>query len=245
MLFLINLVKNYINYLLITFLKINISSKRFIIKKNYDFKQNAYKKRLINIPKNIDLPNSKLIKKLFTLVKDLKNQNIIDWGGHDGMVAFFIKNNFDINNVYIIEMEEKIRSLNKNENISNYFIKNKIFYYKDINEIKNFKSKITLFSGALSYMENFYEFLDNQVFTEYVCITKAPLVINSKKEFVCLDTKIDTIEKFNSLEIFLSEVKKNFEILYFDENFEKLNFTKKYIENYKIKSYDFVLKRLN
>ena len=142
-------------------------------------------------------------------------------------------------------MEEKISFLNNNENISNYFIKNKIFYYKDINEIKNFKSKITLFSGALSYMENFYEFLDNQVFTEYVCITKAPLVINSKKEFVCLDTKIDTIEKFNSLEIFLSEVKKNFEILYFDENFEKLNFTKKYIENYKIKSYDFVLKRLN
>ena len=55
-------------------------------------------------------------------------------------------------------MEEKIRSLNKNENISIIF-KNKIFYYKDINEIKNFKSKITLFSGALSYMENFYEFL--------------------------------------------------------------------------------------
>ena len=80
MLFLINLVKNYINYLLITFLKINISSKRFIIKKNYDFKQNAYKNRIISHPKKIDFPNTLLIKKLLTLVGDLKTITLLIGG---------------------------------------------------------------------------------------------------------------------------------------------------------------------
>ena len=63
-------------------------------------------------------------------------------GGHDGAIALFIKKNFKVKNIYIIEFHEKIQNLELNKELLTFYQNHNIFYYKSIDEIENQKTNI-------------------------------------------------------------------------------------------------------
>ena len=234
----------YLNKIKKEFL-IKIKKKeRFFFKKNFVFQNSYYEKDNFKIKfSKIKKKDRDLIKRFLVLTKKTNgNQYFLNWGGGNGMLDIFINSINPKIQTVIVEKKKLVETIKLKEDwIKKYKNKN-ISFSSDQELLKSDQFDMIIFFGSLCYMQDIYNFFESSK-TEYIAISRLPMVTNSSDDFIAYDNLGDHYEYFMSHQKFKKILSKNFNFLYFDEHWGGLKKNKQKIQSFKIKSFDILMER--
>jgi hypothetical protein len=221
-------------------------NERFEIKKEAVLKNNYYENDNFKIKfSKIKKKDRDLIYKYLSLTNTKNDKNhFLNWGGGLGILDLLIQKINPKISITIIEKENLIKKIKSNTKLLQKYNNRKISFSSDHGLLESEKFKMVIFFGSLCYMPEVYNFF-KLTKSNYIAISRLPMVINSKEDFVAYDNFGNHYEHFLSEEKFKRILSKNFKFLYYNEHWGGLKKNKQKIENYKIKSFDILLERVN
>ena len=219
---------------------------RFKISDNKALKNDYYEKLNFKIKfAKVKKKDRDLIFRYLTLTNtDIGENNFLNWGGGFGILDLLIQKKNNQIKTTIIEKKNLVEKINSNSKLFNKYKNRNISFSTDQYLLKSNKFNMILFFGSLCYLPEIYSFF---MFSKakFIAISRLPMTINSEEDFIAYDNYGNHYEYFLSVEKFKNFILKNFKILYFNEHWGGLKKNKQKIQQYKIKSFDILLERLN
>lgn len=239
-------IKKILKDLLIVSKEIMSFSPRFQITNNKVLKNNYYEKSNFEIKfAKIKKRDRDLIYRYLDITStDIGEKSFLNWGGGFGILDLLIQKKNNKIKTTIIEKKNLVEKIKSNSKLFNKYKNRNISFSTDQNLFKINKFDMILFFGSLCYFPDIYSFFQLSK-AKYIAISRLPMIINSQEDFIAHDNYGDHYEYFLSVEKFKNFILKNFKILYFNEHWGGLKKNKQKIQQYKIKSFDILLERLN
>tara|TARA_Y100000389_G_scaffold147641_1_gene146576 strand:- start:46274 stop:47014 length:741 start_codon:yes stop_codon:yes gene_type:complete len=235
-----------IKYFLSRFFYTSKDKSRFIIKNNKIFKNSYYDKTSFKIKFSKVKKNDRdLIYKYLNLTNTSSGcNNFLNWGGGVGILDLLVqKKNIKIKTT-IIEKKNLIQKIKLNSKLLNKYKNRNILFSEDQLLLKSDKFNMIIFFGSLCYLPEIYNFFKFSK-AKFIAISRLPMIINSNEDFIAHDNFGNHYEYFLSENKFKKFLLKDFKILHYGEHWGGLKKNKKKIEQFKIKSFDILLERLN